>query len=160
MRIKNELFENYLKMADNEEDRDRERREREEEWERKRKEENKKMIRAILSVLDITLSRYRNEEDPVLKYSLLIDKLLLLIEISMGVSKEFLNDETDNDAEIEHKFEKLTASLQKDLKGLMDWIKSPVYSPDHPYGNNFMNNAKKNFENRENDEQKFVKRQN
>lgn len=37
--------------------------------------------------------------------------------------------------------EELTESVSKYMKGLDNWIKTPMYSPDHPYGNKMMRSA-------------------
>ena len=121
------------------------RRKREEEI-RRRHEDNARNALTVLNVVELTLTRYKDEDDPVLRYSLVVDKLLLLIEIGMGVGRVALNEETGESLEVMGKFDKLTSELQKELKGLMHWIKSPIYSPDHPFGNQVMKESERSFQ--------------
>lgn len=105
-----------------------------------------KVINAALGVCESILSRQRNIEDPTLRYSMFVDKLLMFLDIGIGLGKATLDDD-DYPDELKERFEKLSEMLTNDLNSLMKWIQNPVYSPDHPYGNSMMKSSENNFNN-------------
>lgn len=48
--------------------------------------------------------------------------------------------------EIILKMKNLSLNMQKELNSLMQWIQHPIYSPDHPIGNNMMNKSMEHFQ--------------
>ena len=117
--------------------------------ERLRKEKELKntirVIRSSLFVIESIFNRQRRVDDPVVRYSLFVEKLLMIVDMGLGASKGFISDDKYPD-DLRNKVDELTASLQSDLEDLLKWIRHPVYSPDHPYGNGFMTASKEDFE--------------
>ena len=108
----------------------------------KERKSKSRIISSIVNIAENVLSRQRKIGDPVLRHSLFLDKLLLMLDISMGILQEFSNEYPE---ELRGKIETLSISIQKDLSDLMNWVSNPVYSPDHPYGQGIMKSAKKDF---------------
>ena len=117
-------------------------------YEEKRKEENRMLCRAAINIVKLTLNRYSNVQDPVLRHALLVDKLLLFVDIGLGAGKEYIQKEIGD--ECAEEFENVSLILQNDLKLLMDWIQTPSYSPDHPFGNNMMKQSNDNYSQKQN----------
>ena len=86
----------------------------------------------------------RRIEDPVLIYSLFVDKLSLVLDIGTGVMKGYIDDDK-YPIELRDRIGNLSVTVQKDLEDLMKWIRHPIYSPNHPYGNKIMDRSKDNF---------------
>lgn len=121
------------------------RREREEQ-ERKEKEKKYriKMIEAFIQTASITLNRYHNVRDPVIRYSLVLDKFCLLLEFLSGMALSYLEiEEVPSDLLL--KAEKLIEGVHEEMQKLSEWIQQPHYSPDAPLGKDLMNEAKKDF---------------
>lgn len=106
-------------------------------------EQTNDRILIILSVAERILSRQTTIDDPVVRYSLFLEKLALAMDISLAVLDSQLNGlpETTKD-----KAHKLKNDINEELLSLMSWVRSPVYSPDHPYGNEMKKSAERSFE--------------
>jgi hypothetical protein len=120
-------------------------------------------INSNLSTISISLgilknmgNRIKNISDPVIKYSIFVDRLCFLLDVlNAGIEvglEEFISiDNVDSSLkcevdEIKSRICKLkedgkfvSEGLKKDCDGLMTWIQSPVYSPDHAFGMNYVN---------------------
>lgn len=103
------------------------------------------IINASLFAAESILNRQRRIEDPVLRYTVFIDKLLMFVDIGVGIMKGVFTDDEKYPLELRDRMDDLARGLQNDLEDLMKWIRHPVYSPDHPYGNTIMSVSKKNF---------------
>lgn len=121
--------------------------------ERERKE-LKKQIEFILNTLDNTMYRYNNIKDPAIKFTLFVDKLCFSIDIAIGALKAYACSDDENwilDADLEERITKSASYLQNEMNKLIDWIQSPIYSPDHPYGEQLMKQSKESFDKKKND---------
>ena len=119
-----------------------------------------------LKVVSTVLQRYLKTSDPVLRYTLLMDKFLILCEVGMsyattGLSShdDLINDHGKTITEAEE-FKKLlimeeevkknvndTMDLTKgELYRLMDWIQQSKMSPDSVAGENLMKSAQQDFD--------------
>lgn len=114
---------------------------------RKEKEmkERVRIINASLFVVESILNRQRRIEDPVLKYTVLVDKLLMLVDMGVGAMKGFVSENEKYPPELRDRLDNVAESLQNDLENLAKWIRHPIYSPEHPYGNGVMTRSKENF---------------
>lgn len=100
-------------------------------------------IEIMLSILNSGIARHKRSGDPVLRTTMLVDKLCTVVDVGLG----YLNTQ-HNDIPPELK-EKMTAASQmitEELNFMLDWITNPVYSPDHPYGNKVMKDANNEFD--------------
>lgn len=115
--------------------------------EQEKKEQERKIKQKIIESITLTVSnilkRQKNVKDPAIRYSMLVDKLCLVIDVLSAVLQTQLNDLSP---ELITKSEDLIKELQMELNQLMEWIQQPIHSPDHPYGLQQMNKAKKEFE--------------
>jgi len=120
-------------------------------YEAKRKIEDKKnfimVSNIIIGLIENINKRHNAIKDPATRYAMLVDKLCLSLDSGIAIMKVMMND-LDIEPEMKIKIEDASDQLQQQLIGLMDWVISPVYGPDHPYGNSIMMNSKKDFFNK------------
>lgn len=107
-------------------------------------EEQIMVMKGIVEAVESVLSRQRKCKDPVVRYSLFVDKLLTILDVGMGMFKGLTDDEK-YPLELRTKINNLALTLQQDLADLMDWIQQPIYGPDHPYGNRMMRSSMNDF---------------
>ena len=100
------------------------------------------MLEIGVNIASAVLSGYREIDDPVLKHSLFIDKFNIMIHSLLAVMNYNI---ADMPVPLKLKIEKLTNDVTSDLKSLSDWVRNPMYSPDHAYGNVLMNKSQKDF---------------
>jgi hypothetical protein len=93
-------------------------------------------------MLERTLGRGRKCDDPVIKHSLLVDKLLLTLDLLISYVE---TEASELDEECQKRVKRCADVIQNDLLELMSWIRNPVYSPDHPVGSSIMMEAKSDF---------------
>ncbi len=96
----------------------------------------------ILSVVSRGISRHRKSEDSVVRATLLLDKLAVLLDI---IIVSFINYNNDLPDILKLRMRETSEEFQKELDFLLEWISSPVYSPDHHYGNHVLKTAEKDF---------------
>lgn len=101
---------------------------------------NNWLWRTALTTAESVLTRHARIKDPVARHLMLADKLCWGIDFTTAAIKAFA-DEEHIDTELVLKAEQLIRKLQEEINLLMDWIQSPVYSPDHPYGHTMMEAA-------------------
>lgn len=108
-----------------------------------KKSNNEELYNITISTIDQHLSRVLAIEDPVLRHTLFIDKLYIFLDL-MTVIIQTLASEYDD--KLKNKADILIGKVNDELTQLMSWIRQPIYSPEHPYGNKLMMDAKKDFE--------------
>ena len=117
-------------------------------YEEKRKAEDKKNFEmaanVFINLLENINKRHNAVKDPATRYALLVDKLCLGLDTGLAMMNMMM-EQVGADPELQIKIEAASAKLQTQLTGLMDWVINPVYGPDHPFGNNIMNNAATDF---------------
>ena len=100
------------------------------------------VIGIIVNSLKAVFNRYRQEDDPVLRYTMFLDKFQLFLDIILGTTKTLVNR---YDPLLQQHIDEIVTNMRKDFLDLNKWIKSPQYSPDHPYGNKLMKEAQLDF---------------
>ncbi len=119
--------------------------------EKKRKEmqrkDTEKVAKVVLNLYKNTMHRYKNTKDPATKYTLLVDKLCLALDLGMAALTAYV-DEENMDSRLQEEINYVSSDLQAELGHLMDWIQSPNYSPDRPYGNQVMKDAEISYQDR------------
>lgn len=90
----------------------------------------KQKIKLIISSIKRTLERYHTKKDPVVKYTLIIDKFHVLMDIIVSFLLINLKDLSEDDRK---EFESMIEILHNDLNSLEEWVQAPIYSPDHPF---------------------------
>lgn len=111
-----------------------------------KKEEFNRSIKMMLNIYHNTMNRYKNIKDPSTKFTLLLDKLCFVIDIALAALNAYTLEEKNLTPELQVELDNATRDLQNELGKLADWIQSPVYGPDHPYGNQLMQESAQNFE--------------
>lgn len=121
---------------------------RELEYLKKKQEENREHVELVLSIISKTMNRYRSAKDPVMRFSLFVDKFCLLLEIatSMLESKLFIDARFANAEDLRKQAKELSTRIQDEMTALQMWIQNPHYDPDHPLGNEMMTAAGSNFQ--------------
>lgn len=100
-----------------------------------------KRMTMIAGIIERTMMRHRKLEDPTMRAVLLVDKLTTIFDTALIAlqSDSELNDETNV------KLERAFGLISEELDFLVQWVQSPVYSPDHPVGRSMMNESKNHF---------------
>ncbi len=112
--------------------------------EKRQKKDGEKIAKVMLNIYKNTMYRYKNIKDPSTKYTLLVDKLCLALDISMA-ALTVLTDEYKINSELCAQITDASSDLQKELGNLIDWVQSPNYSPDKAYGNQIMKDAEEAY---------------
>jgi len=118
------------------------------EYKKSQHKERSLMLEMVISSLEKTLNRNFEVKDPVIRYTLFIDKLYMIIDTMSSMSDAYLKynqDEMGISNDHVTRMNKLSKSLQKEMKMLADWVQNPVYSPDHPLGKMMMESAKNDY---------------
>jgi hypothetical protein len=106
------------------------------------------IVNFVINVYHMMMSRQRKNSDPVLRYTLLLDKILIIIDMfhSWLLTQTFklLANNPQDDYLLE--INGVRDTLTSEINNLMDWIQSPHYSPDHPAGKLIMNQSKSHME--------------
>ena len=123
------------------------------------------MIQAISKMV----TRMSKIKDPVARFSvittlfsMIADMATSFLKIKLSKSikglnynnnppeerKKAIEDLISRKDKLEHDGDKLIEIVDKILDGLSEWIQNPIYSPDHPLGNNIMKDAKSDFTDR------------
>lgn len=89
------------------------------------------------------LERIQKQSDPVIRYSLLLDKFNLTLELAISALTNF--NSKDVPPETMHKAKTVFEQLQKELDDFSEYIRTPHLSPDHPVGNQILKNGNKAF---------------
>jgi hypothetical protein len=134
-------------QRENERQREERRRENDqEEKNRKRKEEDLQLriiaARAVLMVLNRGVNRHINCHDPVIRATLLFDKLCLIID---SLSAFAANANPDFPADLNKEIVEASSRVSTELDYVFQYILSPSYSPDHPFGNQVMHASESHF---------------
>lgn len=104
------------------------------------RENNISMARGITSSLKLIFNRQRTIDDPCLRNCLFVDKLSMSLDIMIG----FLNSviiEYDMPDDLKLDIANLSKIISTELTQLMDWVRSPMYSPDSSFGKNHTVNS-------------------
>ena len=107
------------------------------------------IAKIIIGLLENINKRHDSIKDPATRYALLVDKLCLSLDAGISIMKAQMSD-LDVNPDVQIKIEDASDKLQKQLIGLMDWVLSPVYGPDHAFGKHMMDSAKSDFSNNSN----------
>lgn len=114
------------------------------------------------------LDRIQRIKDPVLRYSLVVETMTSIIDIGLSASLIAMENTVEDKLEnievslTSEEIQKITTmkegaisemtllrdGIEKFFGQLREWISQPVYSPDHPFGNKVMNDAKAEFSER------------
>jgi hypothetical protein len=95
----------------------------------------------VANTVELMLNRIQKHEDPVIRYTLLLDKFNSMLEIGISVATTLETLPIETSIRIKEVF----AKLQAELDLFADYIKKPHISPDHPVGIQILKNGKNSF---------------
>ena len=121
-------------------DKEDEQKDKQKDKQRKNKEQKWKIIASTLGRI---ISRQKRNKDPVVRYSLLVNNICLGLE---GLITYMEMKSEDMSEEVAEKMRTSSSILTNELYALFEWIQSPQYGPDHPFGNSVMKQTKQDFE--------------
>ncbi len=101
-------------------------------------------IKSIISVLSRGINRHIKSGDPVIRSTLLFDKLCLVVDLVSALS---INYNSDLPEDLIKEITEASKNLSAELDYVFNYILSPQYSPDHPYGNSIMKKSAEHFDN-------------
>jgi hypothetical protein len=96
----------------------------------------------VMKFVDLMLQRIQNQTDPVIRYSLILDKFSTMLELGFTIAT------TAEDNIPSDKFYQMNETfnnLQKELRDMAEYIRTPHLSPEHPVGNNMMKSSEAEF---------------
>jgi hypothetical protein len=101
-------------------------------------------VKTVLSIINNMLDRNANVPDQATRTLLFLDKLFLVIDITLG-SLTILNSDSSFSEATREQIKLTSDKIKNELSLSTDWILSPQYSPDHPFGNTEMKKAQRSF---------------
>jgi hypothetical protein len=116
--------------------------------EKRAKELAKRILLAetFAGIFERGIQRHNRSGDPVMRATLLFDKLYLLADVlSSVISTGITDDEDPFPIELRNRIANCSKLLNTELDFILDWISHPIYNPDHPYGNHIMRHANNHF---------------
>ena len=126
----------------------------------------------FINGFNLMLNRYENTKDPILRYSLILDKFIMAVELTRPLaasalldnfnlgrrSIEIINDLSEDDKlkilyeslksqkiQLNDKLQNLFNLLNKQLYMINDFIQKDLYNPDHLLGSQLLSEAKSDF---------------
>ena len=107
-----------------------------------KKNQKEKMMKTIALFLDRIVARQKCNKDPVLRFTLLVNNMCLGLD---GLLTYMEIEADDLSPDTSEKIRKSASTLSGELDALFEWIQSPQYTPDHPFGNHVMKEAEKDL---------------
>ena len=120
----------------------REKKEKEEKEEEKKIDKQDQIMNMILGILENTFSRLEMVAEPAGRNVIFVYKLCLTLDFSITGLQ---NAPIKMRPKTKERSDKVVKMLRAYLRGLIEWIQSPIYGPDHPYGQNEMKKAAQRF---------------
>ena len=111
-----------------------------------------------LTTFESIIDRNATVGDPMIRSMLFLDKMLLMTDISNAFLEIFFADfkkdlKPEDYCTIEEQKNKVVEKFKREIACLTEWVSSPTYDPDHPYGKSVMRCAQRDFE--QNNEKSF-----
>ncbi len=129
-------------------------------------------VEMIINTIYNTLGRYSDTKDPIIRYSLFLDKFMIMFDIfAAAVTSKvgpFGNELSPGELEgmdletssqqysqlltriesVKQKMDMIVTRTRLELIKLADYIQKDMYSPDHPPGAKLLDEAKKDYDGR------------
>jgi hypothetical protein len=116
----------------------------ERERERLANENIRSIIQFVLDLFDSIFARQKRMKDPVVRYSLLCDKLAMIPELLIATLKSKYMGEGVN-IELMKRLVESGDKFSNEITSMMEWIAQPHYSPYTEFGESIMKEAKEEF---------------
>lgn len=115
------------------------------EFKKQQIENNSRIVLSLISAANRTLTRYKQVQDPTIRYSLFVDKFCILLDFALSILETFTEIE-EYPMEVRSNLSELIKDIQKEMSLLADWIQQPNYHPDSYVGAQMMQSAHRDFE--------------
>jgi len=111
-------------------------------------EHNIKNINVMVSMLERNMARQTCYKDPATQSCIFFEKLLTVTDVAkVFITESCLDSDQEMPVELSTRIEKLIGEFDNNIQKLIDMIQNPsLFSPNHPYGNSYMEAAKNDFE--------------
>ena len=116
------------------------------EYDKRRQQDNVMMAKSIATAVTSIFNRQRQIDDPVLRSCLFVDKLGMALDVMTSVLQTVSNEDYFTE-EVRLQVEKTCQIVQEELQHLMEYCRSPSYSPDAPFGKHLMDKVEKSYHN-------------
>lgn len=100
------------------------------------------IVTILVEFLESNLKRQEKMKDPVIRHTVFLEKLCMGAELGLCGLKSNVNKFP---LELQVRLDAVTKLVMDKIVELEDWIQQPIYSPDHPYGNNMMKCAEGSY---------------
>lgn len=126
---------------------------------------NMKLTSVTLKTALKEIERINKIQDDVIRYQFVIRLLMMLLSFGKNMSKEYLEEEfedqldkfEDKSSDSALRFEKMETELLENydqvfdqldqyFENMLEWIASPIYSPDHPFMKGAIQKKEKEFQ--------------
>jgi len=108
-----------------------------EDYLQREKENNITIARGITEGMKSIFERQRKIDDPCLRNCLFVDKLSMSLDVMMAVLSTACRDH-DMPEDLVKDIQNLKCNIDQELSQLMEWVRSPMYSPDSGFGRNYV----------------------
>lgn len=115
-----------------------------EEKENLRREAEIRFLSGIMTGIESIIQRQRKVDDPIVRNSMLLDKLLTVIDIGFGMLMAY-TDRGGYPDEFQNRITDLFGNIQTELESLLKWVQHPQYSPDHSFGKVIMTKSETDY---------------
>lgn len=103
---------------------------------------NDEYLNIVLSIMEASLSRLDIVNDPMAKHLMFLDRLSIMSDMAMAGLSTAMTKVTP---ETKERCRLTIETFNDKIKGLVEWVQTPSYHPDHPYGNNIMKESEESF---------------
>jgi hypothetical protein len=98
-----------------------------------RRQEQEAQMGIYLDTLELIFQDYAQMDDPVLRHTLFLDKVSIALRVAIGIAKVAVMERSTSVA-VQQRVDRVGNTLLSGVKDMAQWIRQPIYSPDHPYG--------------------------
>nr|QBK86637.1 MAG: uncharacterized protein LCMAC102_04330 [Marseillevirus LCMAC102] len=85
-----------------------------------REKNQTQVIKTIVGLSDRILRRQQSFQDPVVRFSLLIDKLCLILDVGVAIVEVYADD---MEPKLQEKIKSSSRNLSKELDDMFEWLK-------------------------------------
>ena len=112
---------------------------------KKKQHQQIRLANILLGTLENMLNRQENVKNPVVRYTLMVDKMCIITNLIISSLQTFIIDDSDPTSDINSRITNIEEKLNKEFNNLIDYIQQPDYAPDSAFGHKLMEQASENF---------------
>lgn len=103
------------------------------------------LMQTVLGLMERDFIRQQSIRDPMTRHIVFLEKLCLLTDMAMAAFENAAQSLPEENADLKRRLESVLANTNDRIMGLIDWIQQPSYGPDHPVGQQEMEDARVDF---------------